>query len=137
MNNILIVDDSPTVRSTIEWALTDQGYHVSIAQDGLEALAVLQQRQPDLLLLDLFLPFVNGIQICEFIRNHLGWKSMPIIIISGQASKADINRALNAGASNYLLKPIHDVALMETLRTYLPSETLMAGAAINSSGGAL
>jgi CheY-like chemotaxis protein len=134
MNKILIVDDSPTVRSTIEWALADQGYCVSVAQDGLEALAVLQQSQPDLLLLDLFLPFLNGIQICEFIRNHLGWKALPIIIISGQASKADINRALDAGASSYLLKPIHDVALLETLRTHLSSEALVAGAELNSRG---
>lgn len=137
MRNILIVDDSPTVRGTLEWILADQGYTVSIAQDGLEAMAVLQKNQPDLLLLDLFLPFLNGIQVCEFIRNHLGWKSMPIIIISGQASKADINRALNAGANSYLLKPIHDVALMEALQTFLPSEMLMTSSTATSAGGAL
>jgi CheY-like chemotaxis protein len=136
---ILIVDDSPTVRSRIEWTLVDQGYSVTVARDGLEALAVLQQHQPDLLLLDLFLPFLNGIQICGFIRNHLGWDKLPIIIISGQASKSDITRALNAGANNYLLKPIQDLDLTAVLQTYLPSHKAISisESALNKTGEAL
>lgn len=124
---ILIVDDSPTVRATLEWALVDRGFNVVLAQDGLEAMAALKDFTPDLLLLDLFLPFMNGIQVCDFIRNQLHLKALPVIIISGQATKPDIDRALKAGANSYLLKPIHDEQLGEILNNYLPTLSAAAG----------
>jgi CheY-like chemotaxis protein len=117
---VLVVDDSPTVRSTIEWLLCDQGYAVAVAQDGLEALAMLQDYRPELVLLDIFLPFVDGIQICQFIRQQSDMAALPVIIISGQARKPDVEKAVAAGANGYLLKPVQDADLLAALERHLP-----------------
>jgi CheY-like chemotaxis protein len=116
---VLIVDDSPTVRSTLEWLLCDQGYMVAVAQDGLEALVLLRDYRPELVLLDIFLPFVDGIQICHFIRQQPEIASVPVIMISGQASKSEVEKAVTAGANGYLLKPVQDAALLQILEKYL------------------
>ena len=109
---------------------------VANGEDGWQAI----ESDPSIAMVvsDIDMPKLDGFGLLERVRGSKDAriKALPIIIISGQASKADINRALDAGASSYLLKPIHDVTLLETLRVHLPAEALMIAAAVNS-GGAL
>lgn len=112
MAKILVVDDSPTVSSTLEWILCNQRHRVSIARDGLTALNALRSFKPDLVLLDIRLPHVDGIQLCKLIRADARYAALPIIMLSGLSNPTDIQRALDAGANDYIVKPINDDDLL-------------------------
>lgn len=116
---ILVVDDSPTVKSTVGWLLSDYGYEVRMAPDGLSALSTIHVFKPDLILLDVKLPHVDGIKLCEMLRNHAAYASLPIIMLSGLSSQTDIDRALKAGANNYVVKPVEDDKLIAMIRREL------------------
>lgn len=116
---ILVIDDSPTVSSTVGWILSDYGYEVRVAPDGLSALSTIHVFKPDLLLLDVKLPHVDGIKLCEMLRSHADYASLPIIMLSGLSSEIDIDRALKAGANNYVVKPVNDDKLIAMIQQVL------------------
>jgi DNA-binding response OmpR family regulator len=116
---ILVVDDSTTVGITVEWALRDRGHTIQVVSDGLSALNALKAFDPDLVLLDIRLPRVNGFELCALIRKHPCYESLPIIMLSGLSNTADIQCALNAGADDYLVKPIDDGALATVVERHL------------------
>jgi DNA-binding response OmpR family regulator len=123
---ILIVDDSPTVRSTVEWILHNQGHTVRVAGDGLDALHALHTFAPDLLLLDIRLPHIDGFQLCLVIRRMAQYASLPIVMISGLSGKEDIRHALDAGADDYIVKPIEDETLLQVIDQQLARTRLSA-----------
>jgi len=116
---ILVVDDSPTVGSTVEWLLSDLGYRVRVAPDGLSALAAIRTFDPDLVLLDVRLPHMDGVQLCEMLRRDARYASLPIVMLSGISAKADIQRALESGADGYIIKPINDPELTRIIEEHL------------------
>jgi DNA-binding response OmpR family regulator len=116
---ILVIDDSPTVSKTVGWMLSDYGYEIRMAPDGLSALSTIHVFKPDLLLLDVRLPHVDGIKLCEMLRSHAAYASLPIIMLSGVSSQADIDRALKAGANSYVVKPVKDDKLIAIIRQEL------------------
>lgn len=120
---ILIIDDSPTVSNTVGWILNDFGYEVRIAPDGLSALSTIHIFKPDLLLLDVKLPHVDGIKLCEMLRNHAAYTSLSIVMLSGLSSQKDIDRALAAGANSYVVKPVNDEKLIAIIRQELANSS--------------
>jgi DNA-binding response OmpR family regulator len=116
---ILVIDDSPTVSNTVGWILNDFGYDVRMAPDGLSALSTIHIFKPDLLLLDVKLPHVDGIKLCEMLRSHAAYVSLPIVMLSGLSSQKDIDRALAAGANSYVVKPVNDEKLIAIIRQQL------------------
>lgn len=116
---ILIIDDSPTIGLTVAWALSSHGYQVEVAKDGLSALSALRRFDPDLVLLDIKLPNLNGFQLCEMLRRKCEYASMPIIMLSGLSSKTDIQRARKAGCDDYLVKPVSDEKLLMAVEQQL------------------
>ncbi len=98
----LVVDDDQAVRKLVGSILAGGGYAVSHACDGEEALALAAQSQPDLILLDLTLPHVSGLEVCNELRR---WFSGPILVLSGNGEEATIVKALDLGADDYLTKP--------------------------------
>jgi two-component system, chemotaxis family, sensor kinase CheA len=101
---ILFAEDSPVTRSMIFGVLTELGYQVQSAQDGKEALDLLLERGADLVLTDFDMPAMNGLALVRQIRGHDAWKTLPIIVLSTRDSEADRQRALEAGADEYLFK---------------------------------
>lgn len=120
---ILVIDDSPTVSNTVGWILNDFGYEVRMAPDGLSALSTIHIFKPDLLLLDVKLPHVDGIKLCEMLRNHAAYASLPIVMLSGLSSQKDIDRALAAGANSYVVKPVNDEKLIAIIRQELENSS--------------
>jgi DNA-binding response OmpR family regulator len=116
---ILVIDDSLTISSTVEWLLRDHGYQVYIAYDGLAALSLLHRISPDLILLDVRLPRMNGYQICQFIRSKSEYDSLPIVMLSGMSKTDDIQRAMESGANDYVTKPVDDDKLLSVVRDHL------------------
>lgn len=119
MTSILVVDDSPTIRTTVEWLLSNSGYNVRIAHDGLSALNALREFDPDLVLLDIRLPHVDGYQLCKLIRRNPRYAMVPIVMLSGLSSRSHIQCALDAGADDYVVKPIQDEVLLNTIQQQL------------------
>jgi twitching motility two-component system response regulator PilG len=118
---ILVVDDSPVVRNLIAGKLQESGYNVLSAANGAEALAVISNATPDLVLLDIAMPKMDGYQVCENIRKNGATKNIPVVLISGKDGYYDENRAQMAGTSSYISKPFGPETLMKALETYLPS----------------
>jgi CheY-like chemotaxis protein len=92
---------------------------VFVAYDGLAALSMLHRVEPDLILLDVRLPRMNGYQICQFIRNKPEYDGLPVVMLSGMTKDDDIQRALDAGANDYVTKPVDDTKLLSVIQRHL------------------
>lgn len=110
---ILAVDDEPEITDLIRYHLTRAGYEVDTAANGWEALAAIQQNRPDLMLLDLMLPDLDGFGVCEILRREAATATIPIVIISAWASPDSRNLGLELGALDYITKPFSPRVLVE------------------------
>jgi DNA-binding response OmpR family regulator len=99
---ILVVEDDATIRDTLGFNLKKEGYQVSIARDGAEALTQVRSARPDLVLLDLMLPELNGLEVCRIIRQE---SNVPIIMLTAKESEVDKIVGLQLGADDYITKP--------------------------------
>ncbi|MDL1896976.1 response regulator transcription factor [Anaerolineae bacterium CFX7] len=113
---ILIVDDEPAIRKFLRTVLTAHGYDVAEAQDGAQAVSSVASFRPDVIVLDLGLPDMDGVQVTSVVRS---WSQTPILILSVRGSEADKIAALDAGADDYLTKPFGSGELLARLRSAL------------------
>ncbi len=120
---ILVVDDSPTVRKLIAGKLEKSGHHVICAVDGVDGLTRMEEGLPDLILLDIAMPRMDGYQVCKQIRSNPAAKDIPIVMISGKDGFFDKVRGRMAGTTGYITKPFGPETLMKALETYLVIET--------------
>jgi len=116
VQRILIVDDDPGIVAAIMPSLKAQGYDIAVAHDGDHALSLFTQLAPDLVLLDLVMPSLHGIAVCQRIRQQ---SSTPIIVVSVKGAEADIVTALDNGADDYLVKPFRLRELLARIRAVL------------------
>jgi twitching motility two-component system response regulator PilG len=116
---ILVVDDSVTVRKLISGKLEKNGHKVVCAEDGADAIAVLENFKPDLVLLDIDMPKMDGYQVCKLIRGRAATKDVPVIMISGKDGFFDKVRGKMAGATDHISKPFGPETLMKALENYL------------------
>lgn len=119
---ILVVDDSPTVRKLIAGKLEKCGHEVFCAADGVEAIEQLDNMVPDLILLDITMPRMDGYQVCKVIRSKESTKDVPVVMISGKDGFFDKVRGRMAGTTGYITKPFGPETLMKAVETYLKGE---------------
>lgn len=119
---ILVVDDSATVRKLISNKLEKSGHVVACAEDGVEAMEWIENNKPDLVLLDIAMPRMDGYQVCKLIRSNEATKDVPVVMISGKDGFFDKVRGRMAGTSGYITKPFGPETLMRALDTYLVHE---------------
>ena len=132
---VLVVDDSPTVRKIVQLALQRDRIHVVTAGDGLSALTAVADEQPDLVLLDIMLPRMDGYHVCRILREKPEYKHIPIIMLSGKDGLFDKVRGRLAGSSEYLTKPFDTNELLRAVRKHLanaPVRTRKPNAAYNA-----
>jgi two-component system KDP operon response regulator KdpE len=110
---ILLADDDPQLVRALRITLAAHGYEVVAAPDGAAAIALAAQTHPDIVLLDLGMPRLDGVQVIQALR---GWTSAPIIVVSGRTGSADKVEALDAGADDYVTKPFQVDELLARLR---------------------
>ena len=113
---ILVVDDEPQIRRVLRSTLTSEGYSVIEARDGSEALEKLRSERPDLILLDMNMPVLDGLQACREIRSG---SEIPIVMLTVRNSEKDKVRALDAGADDYVIKPFGIQELLARVRALL------------------
>lgn len=104
-NKILIVDDEPNIVMTLEYALKKKNFEVFIARDGGEALQIIEKVLPDLVLLDIMMPNVDGYQTLKSIRENEKVKDTKVVFLTAKNKASDIEKGLNLGADKYLMKP--------------------------------
>jgi adenylate cyclase len=121
---ILIVDDNPTNRDILATRLATHGYDLRQAADGEEALAAAKSLLPDLVLLDVMMPKMNGFDVCRLLKNDPTLPFMAIIMITAKADTRDVVAGLEAGADEYLTKPVDQAALMARVRSVLRLKAL-------------
>jgi two-component system KDP operon response regulator KdpE len=130
MTRILVVDDDPQIRKALSVNLGARGYDVDVAASGEDGLARAAAHHPDLVLLDLGLPGIDGIDVVRGLR---GWTTVPIIILSVRNAEADKVRALDAGADDYVTKPFGIDELLARLRAALRRHTPVPEEAVVST----
>lgn len=102
---ILIVDDEPNIVMTLEYAFKKQDYEVFIARDGQEALDILENQTPNVILLDIMMPKVDGYQTIEQIKENKELKDVKVVFLTAKTKSSDIEKGLELGADKYLTKP--------------------------------
>ncbi|RKY29684.1 MAG: two-component system response regulator [Candidatus Omnitrophota bacterium] len=105
MAKILIVEDERDIRSLVAKALSAKGYEVFEASNGYEGWYMLQKEKPDLVILDIMMPVMDGMEVLKKIRNHPEFKEMPVIMLTGKSEDKDILEGYSVGADYYITKP--------------------------------
>src|SRR4030095_9995865 len=116
---ILIVDDNPTNVKVLQTRLAAEGYEVITAADGDEGLATARQQTPDLILLDVMMPKLDGFEVCRQLRADAGFPFTPIIMVTAMADSRDVVAGLEAGGDEYLTKPVDHAALAARVNSML------------------
>jgi CheY-like chemotaxis protein len=116
---ILIVDDNPANRLLIRRVLADEGHSLLEANDGLSALAKIRSEKPDLMLLDIMMPLMNGYAVIARVRGQLGLTDLPIIIMSSKGEAESKSLAMDLGADAYLTKPFVPSELKAKINSFL------------------
>lgn len=105
MVNVLVVDDDPDIRELVAFKLTQMGHTVTTENDGEGGLAAAIQEKPDLILLDVMMPKLTGIEVCQRLRDDPKTSGVPVILITAKAQEVDVERGFAAGADDYIVKP--------------------------------
>lgn len=116
---ILLIEDDETIRKALTRMLEGEGYRVRGASDGTQLSEVLDDAPLDLIMMDIGLPWVNGLELTEMMKAHDQLKRIPLILISGRSSKEDIKKGFAAGCDDYLTKPFDLDKIKKTVSTLL------------------
>ncbi|MCD6297167.1 MAG: response regulator [Deltaproteobacteria bacterium] len=116
---ILIVDDEPDILELLRFNLSREGYQVSSAASGEDALSMAQSEIPDLIVLDLMLPGIDGLEVTKFLKNNPGTKDIPIVMLTAKGEEADIVTGLELGADDYITKPFSMRVLIARVKAVL------------------
>jgi len=126
VKRILVVEDESTLLATLKYNLEREGFQVATAADGESALSLARQRQPDLILLDLMLPGVDGLQVCRILRQEM---PAPILMLTAKVEEVDKVLGLELGADDYMTKPFSMRELIARVRALLRRSELQPAAA--------
>jgi DNA-binding response OmpR family regulator len=124
MPTILVVDDEPPIVELVRFTLEDERIRVLEAADGLQALETALAARPDLILLDVQMPCLDGLEVCRRLRANASLAGTRIVMLTAAGQDADRARGLAAGADEYLTKPFSPLALFTLVRSLLPEATL-------------
>jgi len=121
VQRILIVEDSPTMRALLTSALEELDVPVKVteAESGFEALRLLPRESFDLIVTDINMPDINGLELVSFVRNNTAYQEIPLIIVSTEGSERDRDKGVGLGADAYLVKPFEPEALRDVVRELL------------------
>lgn len=115
MSKILMIEDEKNILKSVAMYLEGHGYTVLVADCGLTGIKEAEQNIPDLIILDLVLPDIDGYTVCKTLREHPKTSEIPILIMSAKSQQNDIDKAFKSGANDYITKPFEPQVLIETI----------------------
>lgn len=119
MSKVLVVEDSPPQREMISSLLKDNGMNVTSASDGIEALEQIQQDRPDIVVLDIVMPRMNGYELCRRLKDNPTTKELPVVMCSTKGEEFDRYWGMRQGANAYIAKPFQPQELVGTVKKLL------------------
>ncbi|MFC1879889.1 response regulator transcription factor [Thermodesulfobacteriota bacterium] len=124
---ILIVDDEPSIVVPIQFLMEQQGYSVLVAENGEDALDVIYKYKPDLILLDIMLPRIDGYEVCEIVRLNPEYRGIKIIFLTAKGREVEIAKGLSLGADAYITKPFSNTELIAKVKELLENSNETTG----------
>jgi DNA-binding response OmpR family regulator len=124
---ILIVDDEPSIVVPIQFLMEQQGYSVLVAENGEDALDVIYKYKPDLILLDIMLPRIDGYEVCEIVRLDPEYRNIKIIFLTAKGREVEIAKGLALGANAYVTKPFSNTELVAKVKELLENSNENSG----------
>ncbi len=118
---ILIGDDEPNIVVSLEWLMKREGFETLVAGDGVAALAAVAEAAPDLVVLDVMLPKLNGFEVCRRIRAEGRWNGIKVLILTARGRDTEVAKGLGLGADAYVTKPFSTKDLIAQIRSLLPA----------------
>ena len=119
---ILIVDDEPSIVIPIQFLMEQQGYSVLVAENGEDALDAIYKYKPDLILLDIMLPRIDGYEVCEIVRLNPDYRDIKIIFLTAKGREVEIAKGLALGADAYIIKPFWNTELVAKVQALLNND---------------
>jgi DNA-binding response OmpR family regulator len=116
---IMIVDDESIARDILEGHLASEGYRIIHAKDGFQALRRFDRHRPDLVILDIMMPHMDGFEVCQRIKSDKRWRNIPIILITAFWDQEQMDRGIEAGAESFMPKPLNGKELRAQVRLLL------------------
>jgi len=113
---IIAIDDDKTVRLLVSRCLEKEGHQVLAAENAEQGMLIITQENPDLILLDVMMPGMSGLELCAKLKNEPATKSIPVFMLTGKTQEKDINEALSSGADNYISKPFNPQQLSQIIQ---------------------
>ncbi|MDJ0934388.1 MAG: response regulator [Kiloniellales bacterium] len=118
-HSVLVVDDEPNIVMSLEFLMEQAGFEVRVAADGEAALKAMQDKVPDLVLLDVMMPKRDGYDLCQMIRAKPEWKDVRIIMLTAKGREVEREKGMALGADDYVTKPFSTRELVERVKTFL------------------
>lgn len=119
---LLIVDDEPSILVSLQFLMSQSGYEVHTAASGEEAIEAVMKVHPDLILLDVMLPGIDGFEVCEILRLNPQWRSIKVVFLSAKGKEEDLARGMVLGADAYITKPFSNKEVVESVGRVLEED---------------
>jgi DNA-binding response OmpR family regulator len=120
---ILIVDDEPSIIVALQFLMEQNGYETLVAFSGEEAMEAVARHRPDLILLDIMLPVVDGFEVCQRVREKAEWKDIRIVLVTALDREANVAKGLALGADSYVTKPFANADLIAKVKELLECQS--------------
>ncbi len=121
---VLIVDDEPNILLSLDFLMRKEGYDVFVARDGSEALKIIEDEIPDIIVLDIMMPLVDGYQVCQKVKSTDETSHVKVIFLSAKSKDKDIKKGFDMGADLYLTKPFSTRNLMKHIKAFAQKTAL-------------
>ncbi len=119
---ILIVDDEPSIIVPLQFLMQQNGFETLVAFSGEEAMEIITDSPPDLILLDIMLPIIDGFEVCQRVRENPQWNSIKIILLTALGGEANVAKGMALGADAYITKPFSNAEVSQKVNALLESE---------------
>ncbi len=118
-NRILLIDDNRTVFRLLEAIVRIKGYQLFFAENGQQGIVMARQEQPDLILLDVMMPDIDGFKVCQYLKDNADTKDIPVLFLTARGAEGDLEAGRRAGADGFMTKPFQTIEVLNQIKRML------------------